>query len=69
MTTVQPAPPAGLQRLARILLARDPDPRVQAAREVLLRLREIAEEGVNRELPWRPRRGAALSLRRFDGAA
>jgi Tol biopolymer transport system component len=45
MTALQPAPPAGLQRLVRILLAKDPDERVQAAQDVILRLREIAEEG------------------------
>jgi Tol biopolymer transport system component len=45
LTTLRPAMPQSLERLVRMLLAKDPDERVQAAHDVVLRLREIAEEG------------------------
>ena len=37
--------PRSLDRLVRTLLAKDPDQRVQSAHDVMLRLREIAEDG------------------------
>jgi Tol biopolymer transport system component len=45
LSTSRPAAPASLERLVRMLLAKDPDERIQAAHDVVLRLREIAEEG------------------------
>jgi eukaryotic-like serine/threonine-protein kinase len=45
ITSFRPVAPKSLERLVKLLLAKDPDERVQSAYDVKLRLREIAEPG------------------------
>jgi len=45
ISSVQPLAPAGLERLVKICLAKDPDERWQTAHDVKLQLKQIAESG------------------------
>ncbi len=44
LTSLRPAAPSSLERLVKTLLAKDPSDRVQTAHDVVLRLRDIADE-------------------------
>jgi eukaryotic-like serine/threonine-protein kinase len=57
LTTLRPGAPAGLERLVRACLAKDPDDRVQSAHDVMQELRWIQED-LSRPQPALPRRGA-----------
>jgi len=45
LTSLRPVAPLALERLVKLLLAKDPEERMQSAHDVTLRLREITEEG------------------------
>ena len=45
LTSLRPMAPVALERLVKLLLAKDPDERIQDAHDVTLRLREIGEVG------------------------
>jgi serine/threonine protein kinase len=52
MSAIQPVTPAGLERLVKRCLAKDPEDRYQSMRDVVLELRSIAEGGA--EVPAVP---------------